>query len=179
MAKINYSAAELDQTLDTAVFGSDAVIGDKFARSWRVSRTYLNRRDIAAPGWYRIAQYSGGYMIGTLRIGGVWNSRRPTFAIVDFSNAVATTGAVAKMTLRMCTAAGQSVSKVRFASNGSSIDSYPVFIDIYIPYAMTSASGQGYLYAFDCLGPTEFNVIPPTLVETEPTTSVEFTLSDT
>lgn len=182
MAKINYSAAELDQQMDTAVFGTDDVIGNNYSRLWRVSRLYLNRRDITVAGWYRIAQFSGSYYNGTIRLGGIYNSRRPTWAFLSLLTAISS-GAwqvnSAKWAAEHVTSAGQSISKIRVASDGATLGVSPQYIDIYIPYAMTASSGQSYLYAFDCLGPTEFNVIPPTLVETEPTTSVEYTLANT
>lgn len=181
MAKINYSAAELDAALDTAIYDGSLVIGSKNNRCWRISKTYLNRRDITAAGWYRIAQYSGGFFDGTIRLGGVYNSRRPTWAFLTLLAAIASGSTVnsAKWAAEHVSAAGQSISKIRIASDGASLGVSPQYIDIYIPYAMTASSGQSYIYAFDCLGPTEFTIMPPTLVETEPATSVEFTLSNT
>ena len=181
MAKINYSAAELDQHLDTAVFNGNAVNGMKLPRFEIVSGNYPNRRNITTAGWYRIATISTGTAT-FLRIvmNGYYNSQVPTtFDLEVFCGRNYSASVVAEWKPTIVKAAGRSISKVRIGSNGNSITSLPQYVDIYIPRAMTASSGQGYQYTLIGVGAEGIALTEPTLVETDPAHTSEYTLVDT
>jgi len=184
MAKINYSAAELDQHLDTAVYDGDAVVGMKLPALTVVSGEFRNRRDITAAGWYRIATVKRGITSPSLVhlcLSGLYNSQVPTTAdLTIFIGRNTSSTVIATWKANNVKAAGRSVSKVRYCSNGSNLNSLPSYIDIYIPRAMTASSGQGYFYTVEGAGiDMDIELTPPTLVSADPAVTSEYTLANT
>lgn len=177
----NIAPDSVNQLLDIAKYDSGSVVGIHLPRFEIVSGNYPNRRDITTAGWYRIATISTGTAT-FLRIvmNGYYNSQVPTtFDLEVFCGRNYSASVVAEWKPVIVKAAGRSISKVRIGSNGNSITSLPQYVDIYIPRAMTASSGQGYQYTLIGVGAGGMGLMEPTLVDTDPAYTSEYTLVDT
>ena len=178
----NIAPDSVNQLLDIAMNDNGSVVGIHLPCFEIVSGHYPNRRNINAAGWYRIATISTGPDSAFLRIvmSGYYNSQLPTtFDLEVFCGRNYSASVVAEWKPTIVKAAGRSISKVRIGSNGGSITSRPQYVDIYIPRAMTASSGQGYLYTLIGVGAVGMKLTEPTLVETDPAHTSEYTLVDT
>lgn len=178
----NIAPDSVNQLLDIAMYDSSgSVAGIRLPRFEIVSGNYPNRRNINTAGWYRIATISSGTAT-FLRVvmNGYYNSQVPTaFDLEVFCGRNYSANVVAEWKPTIVKAAGRSISKVRIGSNGNSITSLPQYVDIYIPRAMTASSGQGYQYTLIGVGAGGMELTEPTLVETDPAHTSEYTLVDT
>lgn len=177
----NIAPDSVNQLLDIAMYGSGSVVGIHLPRFEIVSGNYPNRRDITTAGWYRIATISSGTAT-FLRIlmNGYYNSQVPTtFDLEVFCGRNYSANVVAEWKPVIVKAAGRSISKIRIGSNGNSLTSLPQYVDIYIPRAMTASSGQGYQYTLIGVGAGGMGLTEPTLVDTDPAHTSEYTLVDT
>jgi len=177
----NIAPDSVNQLLDIAMYDNGSVTGIHLPRFEIVSGNYPNRRNINAAGWYRIATISTGTAT-FLRIvmNGYYNSQVPTaFDLEVFCGRNYSANVVAEWKPVIVKAAGRSISKVRIGSNGNSITSLPQYVDIYIPRAMTASSGQGYQYTLIGVGAGGMGLTEPTLVDTDPAQTSEYTLVDT
>lgn len=177
----NIAPDSVNQLLDIAMNNNGSVVGIHLPRFEIVSGNYPNRRNITTAGWYRIATISTSTAT-FLRIvmNGYYNSQVPTtFDLEVFCGRNYSANVVAEWKPVIVKAAGRSISKIRIGSNGNSLTSLPQYVDIYIPRAMTASSGQGYQYTLIGVGAGGMELTKPTLVDTDPAQTSEYTLVDT
>ena len=160
---------------------SNTVDGVMFPSAVVAQGRYANVKTITQAGWYRIATITGAIQGCNLKLGGAYNTTRPTSVDLTFACPLysGTTGFAPRWIINSAACAGTSISAVRIANGTVSGGVNNPYIDIYIPTEMSGSSGQTYTYFIEALGCTSVSLQAPTLVTTAPTTSWELNLVDT
>ncbi len=176
MAKINYSAAELDQNLDTAVYGGSAVVGRKLPGSAVAGGTTTKRE--LTEGWYRLATISSvpTRLLRVMFTSDYSSAIPTTFDLLLFANYNYSGAFRTEWTPHLVRGAGRSISKIRIGADGNSVGSAPQYLDVYVSRQLYSLR---YYAAVMGLGSDGLIMSDLTPVSTPPATVIEYTLVDT
>ena len=176
MAKINYSAAELDQNLDTAVYGGSAVVGRKLPGSAVAGGTTTKRG--LTEGWYRLATISSvpTRLLRVMFTSDYSSAIPTTFDLLLFANYNYSGAFRTEWTPHLVRGAGRSISKIRIGADGNSVGSVPQYLDVYVSRQLYTLR---YYAAVMVLGSDGLIMSDLTPVSTPPATVNEYTLVDT